>query len=104
LIIRIVFIEKNITQSSSLCILLHSPVTSSFLDPICSQHPIFKHFQHISSLCDRNTFPYRLTFQGKPHSNLAPQYSNSTTTTNAGVAMILLVIDQFPVYKTHNFY
>jgi len=56
------------------------------------------------SLSDRNTFPYRLTFQGKPYSNLAPQYSNSTTTTNARVPMNLLVIHQFPAYKMHTFF
>jgi len=101
LFFRTVFIEKNGTLSSSLCSLFHS----------LSPHPSYTEyvpstlfsiiFNPFPSLSNRNTFPYRLTFQGKPYSNHVPQYSNSTTTSNARVAMNLLVIDQFPLYKTH---
>jgi len=44
-----------------------------------------------------SNFRTHLTFQGKPYSNLAPQYSNNTTTTKARIAMNLLVIHQFLV-------
>ena len=51
------FAEDYISLSSSLCSLLHSPVTSSLLGPkYLPQHPILKHSQHLFlPQCERSS-------------------------------------------------
>jgi len=66
------------------------------LSPIIFPAPYFRTSSpSFPPLVIDTVFRAHLTFQGKPYSNLAPQYSNSRTTTKARIAMNLLVIHQF---------
>ena len=56
-ITQIIFAEEYSSLSSSLCILLHFPVTSSLLDPNIPHHPILEQLQaSFLPLCDRPSF------------------------------------------------
>ena len=57
LVAKIIFVEGDIWQSSSLCNLLHFPVNSSLLGPNVPQHPILKHTQPMFlPQCDTPSF------------------------------------------------
>jgi hypothetical protein len=56
-ITQIIFAEEYRSLSSSLCSLLHFPVTSSLLGPNIPHHPILEQLQAtFLSLCDRPSF------------------------------------------------
>jgi hypothetical protein len=79
-----------------------TPCYLVLLKPIMFPAPYFrKSSTNFSPLVTETDFRTHFTFQSKPDWNVAPQYTNSTTTTNGRIAMNLLVIRKFSVWKTH---
>jgi hypothetical protein len=56
LIAKIIFVEEDIWQSSSLCSFLHSTVNSSLLGPNVPQHP----FLNTHSLCSSHNVTHQV--------------------------------------------
>jgi hypothetical protein len=75
-----------------------TPCYLVLLRPIMFPAPYFlKSSNYFTPLVTETDFRTNLTFQSKPYSNVAPQYINSTTTTNGRIAMNLLMIQKFSV-------